>query len=97
MNKHLILARYIPATNFRPSRISLQSGRCTTDKRVISYDYGDSNFSNISDIAERWLTDHGYSVHCTCETPNGTGLLINEFVPKLRDAKEVKKLTPVVH
>lgn len=80
MNKHLILVRYIAPTNYRPSRISLTSGRSRegkADRVIIPYDY--LNSSDLSTIAAAWLKDVGYTVHCTCETPAGVGILVNEF------------------
>lgn len=79
MNKHLILVRYIAATHSRPSRISLVSGRSqhTVDRVIIPYDY--LNSSDLSTIAGAWLKDKGYTIHCTCETPDGVGILVNEF------------------
>jgi hypothetical protein len=82
MNKHLILVRYIAPTNYRPSRISLTSGRSRKDKAdriIISYDY--TNSSDLSVIAAAWLKDVGYTIYCTCETPDGVGILVNEFEP----------------
>lgn len=82
MNKHLIIVRYIAATYSRPSRISLTSGRSRKDKAdrvIIPYDY--LNSSDLTSIAAAWLKDVGYTIHCTCETPAGVGILVNEFEP----------------
>lgn len=76
MNKHLIIVRYVGPTNFRSSRISLQSARSAADRIFIPYEH---ESLHLSEIAGSWLKAHGYTIHCTCEMPEGAGILVNEF------------------
>lgn len=89
MNKHLIEVRYLPATNTRPSRVKLTSGRFGEGHDTVTIGY-DHAHNGITDMAEDWLIANGYTVFCKAETVHSYAVLVNEFI-SLADAKSGKR------
>ena len=79
-NKHLIDVVYLPASERRPSRVRLISGRFADKSDCVRIPY-DHSHNNISDMAIDWLISNGYTIFCQAETAVGMAVLVNEFVP----------------
>ena len=62
-NLHLIEVKYLPATNFRGSRVKLTSHRFNKSK-TIAYNY---SFNSIQEIAIDYLKKQGQPIIGKCE------------------------------
>lgn len=82
-NAHLIEARYVGATNTKPSRIRLFSHRFERDTLTESYTSG--GFDGLSKQAIETLQRLGYTIECQGEMRHGYFFVVSEFLP-LRDA-----------
>lgn len=67
--------RYIPATDTKPSRVSIHDLR-NNKRKVISYNH---EFSNIYQIAEKYLSDIGITCCGVSEASKGYILFTDNF------------------
>lgn len=76
-NFHVLKVKYIGATNYKPSRVSIRSERFEQSK-TIEYDH---QFSNTYEIAINWLNENGFNVPGKAEGKDCYYIISDTFKP----------------
>lgn len=84
---HLIEAKFMPCTNYKPTRVKLTSLRFERDSLTDSYSY---EHNGCLEQAAATLATLGYTVLSTAETPKGYALAVAEFKPLRESLAEFK-------
>jgi len=83
-NAHIIECRYLPATNFKSSRVKLTSLRsldpqCPAEYRNDSIVESFGNYGQTYEQGEAMLTAMGYTILAQGEAANATIFAVKEF------------------